>query len=85
MEFKTPYLLAMRDRAPKMFKELRATGRLEQHLALKAREAKAMFEDLTKDAPKEPGGYPRQPQAREAEEQVLANLIEFPQDETTPA
>lgn len=37
MEFKTPYMLAMRERAPKMFMGLRRACRLEDHLQEKSR------------------------------------------------
>ena len=79
MEFKGPYLRAMRDQAPKMFNRLRRTGALNAHVAKKSMEAQRMFDELTEHAPKLPSGYPRQMEvAREAEQAVLATLIEFP-------
>ena len=33
MEFKYPYLLAMREQAPKMFNELRRTGALDDRFS----------------------------------------------------
>lgn len=83
MEFKGPYLYAMRERAPKMFNRLRRTGALNKHLQDKSREAHQMFRMLTEGAPTLPNGYPRDPEAREAEQQVLETLIEFPSE--TPA
>ncbi len=80
MEFKLPYLLAMREQAPKMFNRLRRTGAMDAHLQQKSEEAHRMFDELTADAPKLPSGHPREPWAREAEEQVFATLIEFPSE-----
>lgn len=83
MEFRVPYVTAMRQQAPKMFNRLTRSGELEAHLNAKCQEASQMFADLTKDAPKETGGYPREPEATEAAEQVRAVLIEFPENEQT--
>lgn len=85
MEFKGPYLQAMREQAPKMFNSLRRSGALNGHLSEKAKQASQLFKDLTEDAPKLPNGYPRNPEAREAEEQVRATLIEFPSEESAPS
>lgn len=86
MEFKGPYLMAMREQAPKTFNRLRRTGALEAHLRKKGEEAQRMFEELTAGAPKLPNGLPEQPHRREAEQAVLATLIEFPpEDETEPS
>jgi hypothetical protein len=82
MEFRVPYLQAMQAQAPKMFKELSRTGELERFATLKTRQATLRFQELTKDAPKEPGGHPRAPFAREAEEQVKAEMMQFPTEET---
>ncbi len=82
MEFKLPYLLAMREQAPKMFNRLRRTGAMDAHLQEKSTEAHRMFEELTADAPKLPGGYPKSPYASRAERTVLETLIEFPPDES---
>lgn len=81
MEFKLPYLLAMRKRAPQMFNRLRRTGAMEDHLQKKAEEARWMFEELTADAPKLSNGLPELPYRRQAEETILARLTEFPPDE----
>lgn len=82
MEFRFPYLQAMREQAPAMFKDLSQSGEIERFSMMKAREASQMFLDLTKDAPKLPNGYPREPFAREAEERVRAALIQFPGTES---
>ena len=76
MEFKEPYLLAMREQAPRMFQELRRHGRLDQHVQQKSREAHAMLRDLMKEH-KAPGPAER----HQAEEIVLATLIEFPAEQ----
>ncbi len=80
MEFRVPYLLAMQEQNPKMYRRLKASGELERFVQLKADEARRLFLELTKDAPKNPGGFPSLPWAREAEEQVLAMMLEFPDD-----
>ena len=84
MEFKSPYLHAMRDRAPKMFNQLVRSGQIEAHLQEKSAEAHRMFRELTPEAPTLPNGVPKDPWAREAEEAVLATLIEFPSDSPEP-
>lgn len=71
MEFKGPYLFAMREQDPKMFMELRRSGKMDEHLQEKTEEAYKMLDDLTAK------GTPR----REAEEIVRATLIEFPTPE----
>lgn len=78
MEFKKPYLEAMRDQAPQMFNQLRRSGALDAHVAAKAREASLMFNQLIARADKLPSGLPSDPRViREAEQQVFATLIEF--------
>ena len=84
MEFKHPYLLAMREQAPKMFNQLRKTGAMEAHLQEKSEEAHKLLEYLTVDAPKLPNGLTKQPYLREAKEQVLATLIEFQSEAPEP-
>lgn len=73
MEFKIPYLQAMRDRAPKMFRDLERHGRLKQHLDLKSQEAHEMLRGILNRHP-----HPSLAQEREAEEIVRQTLIEFP-------
>ena len=87
MEFKIPYLLAMRDQAPKMFNRLRRTGAMSAHLQAKSLEAHRMYEDLAKGQERLPGGkVVRSASTRQQiKEQVFAALIEFPPDETDPA
>lgn len=76
MEFKSPYLHAMRDRAPKMFRDLVKHGRMEQHLDLKSREAHEMLDGIL--SRKE---HPSLADRREAEEIVRQTLIEFPPED----
>lgn len=78
MEFKTPYLLAMREQAPKMFQELVRSGKMDAHLQAKALEAKRMLQGLLAGAPKDEDGRPQMEAERAAEEVVRATLIEFP-------
>lgn len=54
---------------------------MDKHLQDKATEADRMFRELTADAPKLENGLPEQPFRREAEQAVLATLIEFPPDD----
>ena len=85
MDFKSPYLHAMRDRAPKMFNQLVRSGQMEEHLQAKQQEARRMLDELTANAPKLPNGLPREPHLREAKEVVFATLIEFPSDSPEPS
>lgn len=78
MEFKTPYLLAMREQAPQMFMELVRSGKMDAHLQAKSVEAHRMLQGLLASAPKNPDGRPQMEAARAAEEVVMATLIEFP-------
>lgn len=78
MEFKGPCIQAMYDRAPKMLRDLQRRGLVERHLQKKSEEAHRMFDELTKDAPKLPNGFPAAPHASQAERLVLETLIEFP-------
>jgi hypothetical protein len=73
VEFKVPYLLAMRERDPKLFMELRRSGKLDQHLQEKTTEAHNLLDLLLSGHPN-----PSLPQRREAQEQVFATLISFP-------
>ncbi len=83
IEFKLPYMLAMRQQAPKMFNRLSREGKLMAFVEEKAAEASKLFHELTANAPKTLGGYPREPEAREAIEQVMAVMLEFPNHEET--
>lgn len=79
MEFKGPYLEAMRTQAPRLFNQLRRSGALDAHLQKKTAEAYRMLDEMLADEPKYPDGMPKNPaRLREAEEQVRATLIEFP-------
>ena len=75
MNFVGPYLLAMRDRAPKMFQELRRHGRLQQHLHQKDHETRQLLNQLLKG-----NENPSLQERRTAEEIVRAMLIEFPEE-----
>jgi hypothetical protein len=79
MHFKGPYLLAMRERAPRMFNELARSGQLDDHVQKKSEEAHARLEELLTPEPKGVDGLPRDPQAlRLAEERVLGEMLDFP-------
>ena len=85
MEFKEPYLRAMREQAPKMFNELRRTGAMDAHLQAKSAEAHRMLRDLTTGMETLPNGLVRDANVlRMAEEQVRATLIEFPNERPMP-
>ncbi len=84
MEFKVPYLLAMREQAPRMFNQLRQTGALDAHVQAKSTEAHALFDQLTANAPKLDNGLPENPYRNRAERQVLETLIEFPSEKPAP-
>ena len=84
MEFRHPYLVAMQDQNPKMYRTLKKAGELERFVQLKANEAHKLYLELTKDAPKGPDGQPTLQAAREAEEEVKAMMFEFPDDMLTP-
>ena len=85
MNFKYPYLLAMREQAPKMFNQLQRTGALDAYANKKSKEAKDLLDYLTKDAPKLPSGLPKQPYLGRAESQVFETLIEFPSEGPEPS
>lgn len=78
MEFKLPYVLAMREHAPQMFKDLCRSGKLEEHLKEKSQEAHALFVQLTVGAEKLPSGAIRDSSLEApAKRQVFDMLIEF--------
>jgi hypothetical protein len=83
MEFRLSYLQAMRQQAPKLFNQLNREGKLQAYLDEKAAEASRLFHELTANAPKEQGGYPKEPEASEAIEQVMAVMLDFPKHEQT--
>jgi hypothetical protein len=79
MDIKAQYLEAMRQQAPKMFRRLTRSGELMTDTDRVSREAERMFRILTKDQPQ-----PLSLQARrEAEEQVRAEILSFPSEDTT--
>ena len=77
MDFKTPYLLALREKDPKLFMELRRSGQLDDHLRQKQAQASDLKELLL--AQHQPN--PSMAEVREAEEQVFATLLDFPSTE----
>ena len=85
MNFKYPYLLAMREQAPKMFNQLRRTGALDAYVETKSKKADDLFDYLTKDAPKLDNGLPEQPYLGRAERAALETLIEFPSEDPEPS
>lgn len=86
MEFKLAYLEAMRTQAPQMFNRLRKTGALDAHLEQKTKEAYRMLSEQTASLEKLPSGMPKDQAAlRQAEESVLATLIEFPSEDSAEA
>src|SRR6185503_1307477 len=79
MDFKAPYVHAMREQAPRMFNALVRSGGMDAHLQRKSHEAHQMLEELLAHVPKEANGLPKNPQdLHRAEEIVRATLIEFP-------
>lgn len=83
MEFQHPYLVAMQDQNMKMYRALKKSGDLHRFVQLKANEARRLYLELTRDAPKQANGQPTMQAAREAEERVQAMMFEFPDDMLT--
>lgn len=84
MEFSVPYLEAMRAKAPRMFNELRRSGKMAEHVQAKTAEAHRMVRELLKDEPKLPSGAPKNLAAqRQAEQTVMTTLIDFPPESQT--
>lgn len=79
MEFRVPYLNLMRERAPKLFNQLRKSGQMDAHLQAKMDEAFRMRDELSKDRPNDPMTR------REIEEQVMAAMAEFPNESAPTA
>ena len=79
MEFKLPYVLAMREQDPKEFMALRGSGKLDQHLQEKSAEAHRMLEELLRNKPRDSHGFVAESDLQHAEELVRAALIEFPE------
>ena len=79
MEFKSQYVHAMADQAPKMFRELVKSKKIDQHLQEKSVEAHQLLKELLAEVPKDSTGQPLNPQdLSRAEEIVRQTLIEFP-------
>ena len=87
MDFKGPYLNAMRDNDPGLFMALRRNGTLDQFVQEKAVEAYNYLDEMLANEPKGPSGLPLDGQAsRLAQERVMAQMLDFPQplSEQTP-
>ncbi len=82
MNFQGPYILAMKERAPRMYLELARNPRAaNRHFKAKVAEAERMKRELLARHQ-----TPTMADVREAEELVRAALIEFPpENEPTPA
>ena len=83
MEFKGAYLQAMRDQAPKMFMDLRRSGKLDQFVQEKSMQAHQMLDEILRSQTRDKNSPPTMQQEREAEEQVRALMIEFPPPEVS--
>lgn len=80
MEFKGPYLRAMREQAPKMFVRLSKTRTLDALAQQKSEEAHQLLDDMLAEGEKDADGRPTMQARREAEELVRAQLINFPEE-----
>jgi hypothetical protein len=84
VHFKGQYLMAMRQRAPKMFVELCKSGQLDHHVREKSVEAHALLDQLLANEPKDVAGLPKDLQAsRIAEEMVMAQMLDFAPSDTS--
>ena len=70
MEFKLQYLQALRQQAPKLFNQLNREGKLQEMATEKAAKAERAVRGADEGAPKEQGGYPKEPFASQAMQQV---------------
>lgn len=77
MEFRHPYMVAMQDQNPKLYRRLRDSGELDRFVNLKAQEASRLYKAIMEHKPKTTQGE------REAEEQVRSLMFEFPDDMET--
>lgn len=74
MEFRHPYMVAMQDQNPKLYRRLRDSGELDRYVNLKAQEAHRLLTSILEHKPKTLQAE------REAEEQVRSLMFEFPDD-----
>lgn len=74
MEFRHPYMVAMQDQNPKLYRRLRDSGDLDRLVNLKAQEASRLYKAIMEHKP------PTMQNEREAEEQVRSLMFEFPDD-----
>ena len=88
------YLLAMKERAPKLYAQLEKAGELQSTARRLVDEANAEIADVSMNLHIKRGGQklPLMENAAhlnatraEVQESVLANLLEFPPDETSPS
>src|SRR6266851_1568837 len=77
MEFRHPYMVAMQDQNPKLYRRLRDSGELDRLVEMKAREANQLYQKILADQPKTLQAE------REAAEHVRAMMFEFPDDMMT--
>lgn len=84
MDIKIPYLDAMRERAPKMFLELCRAKEIDAHASAVSKEGHRILDEILASEPRTPDGRVINERAeREAEEQVLAMMLEFPEENET--
>jgi hypothetical protein len=77
VDFKVPYVLAMREQAPQMFRELRQSGKLDEFLQERSVEAHHMLKELLAQRPKDRDGLSYTSDRRWAEEVVLHHFLDF--------
>ena len=81
MDFKSPYLHAMREKAPRQFNQLVRSGRMDEHLQAKSKEAHQLLEQILAGEKKEPNGVVSNPAAQHrAEEEVLAQMLQWEEE-----
>ena len=78
MEFRHPYMVAMQDQNPKLYRRLRDSGELDRLVNLKAQEASRLYQLLMSSKPQ------TLQNERETEDQVRAMMFEFPDDLSLP-
>ena len=78
VEFKLIYVMAMRNQAPRMFRSLVKSGKIDQFLQAKSEEAHELLRQVLGQRPKDAHGEVGEADRRECEEVVRATLVEFP-------
>lgn len=79
-DYRTTYLLAMQDQAPTMLSDLQRDGTLYEHARQKAIEASRQHDEIVAQMMAEEGGASPD-QVGRAQEIVLADLLQFPEEE----